>query len=197
MFTILQCQICKSGYEYCGPQLKSNPLIDCEYCGRITRANVFVLLHKDDAVFKPLDEEIKPHEDPRDMEVARKTQADSLGIRPYMGRPYRPIPLISEKQEQAFWRYVKKAGPDDCWPWKGSRDAFGYGLVCFAGKRYHVSRVLWRLVTGTDPGQRQVCHECDNPPCCNPNHLFLGDHGDNAADKAIKGRARNGFTKMQ
>jgi len=48
--------------------------------------------------------------------------------------------------------------------------------------------VAFELATGTAPGELCVLHRCDNPPCCNPRHLFLGDRNDNAQDKMAKGR---------
>lgn len=149
-------------------------------------------------MFKPLEPrpETQPElpEDDSAADVPTKSQKDSLyGVREYMGRPYLPIPLLSAKQEEGFWRYVKKGGPDVCWPWKGPHDQSGYGKIYLQGKAYVVTRILWRLIHHVDPGDRQVCHKCDNPPCCNPDHVFLDTAAGNAADKAIKGRTHNRF----
>jgi len=63
-----------------------------------------------------------------------------------------------------------------------------YGLIDFEGKPQMAHRIAYRLATGRDPGELSVCHECDNPPCCEPSHLWLGTHKENMLDMAAKGR---------
>lgn len=66
----------------------------------------------------------------------------------------------------------------------------GYGKVWRAecGKKIFAHRVAWELVKGEIPQDQCVLHRCDNPQCVNPDHLFLGSHKDNAADRDAKGR---------
>lgn len=49
-------------------------------------------------------------------------------------------------------------------------------------------RAAFQAATGIDPGEKLVCHSCDNPPCCNPAHLFLGTETDNVRDMLAKSR---------
>lgn len=86
-------------------------------------------------------------------------------------------------------RVRKSAG---CWIWRGARDAAGYGVVRVDGKSRRAHRVSWELHRGPIPDGMLVCHRCDNPPCVNPDHLFVGTHGDNQADKVAKGRQARG-----
>ena len=82
------------------------------------------------------------------------------------------------------------AGPDACWPWTATRIDKGYGRIKVAGWYVLAHRVVWELTHGLIPPGLQVLHKCDNPPCCNPAHLFLGTNADNNADMVAKGRAR-------
>lgn len=96
-------------------------------------------------------------------------------------------------QAERFWSKVDVRGDDDCWAWQASHDKNGYGKFR-VGLRGSVraQRVAWGLTYGPIPSGLLVCHHCDNPECCNPNHLFLGTNADNAADMVAKGRSARG-----
>lgn len=88
-----------------------------------------------------------------------------------------------------FWAKMKEA-PSGCWEWQGTCNRErGYGWLRFQGKPWLTHRLAWRLTFGDIPEGKQVLHKCDNPPCCNPYHLFLGDALINAKDRDEKGRS--------
>jgi hypothetical protein len=92
--------------------------------------------------------------------------------------------------ECRFWSKVDKSGGDEsCWEFIGAKANFGYGSFRFLGKADRGHRVAWQLKEGAIPNGLFVCHSCDNPPCCNPAHLFLGTARDNVADMRAKGRS--------
>lgn len=96
------------------------------------------------------------------------------------------------KEETAlerFERLIDKRGPDECWPWIGGVTHGGYGRFYLADGVYVGSnRAAWLLYVGPIRADMHVCHRCDNPPCCNPAHLFVGTRSDNMTDAATKGR---------
>lgn len=96
-----------------------------------------------------------------------------------------------------FWERVDtSAGPEGCWPWTGSTQGKGHGQVyrgpCRKSAPHKAHRVAWELTHGPIPAGLFVCHHCDNPPCCNPAHLYVGTAADNARDMFARGRARPG-----
>jgi hypothetical protein len=90
---------------------------------------------------------------------------------------------------ERFWSKVDKRGPDECWPWLASVNASGYGrLTAGRGVNLKAHRVSYTLEKGPIPDGMNVLHHCDNPPCCNPGHLFAGTHKDNTQDMLSKDR---------
>lgn len=86
-----------------------------------------------------------------------------------------------------FWERVKVT-ENDCWEWQGWKLPKGYGGINYLGKKIYTHRLAWILKHGPIPYKLHVLHRCDNPPCINPNHLFLGTNRDNILDCISKGR---------
>lgn len=105
------------------------------------------------------------------------------------------VPVRTASLETRFWHYVDKSNPDGCWPWLSTRTDKGYGQIRAGGKprRYLLAhRLSYEMVRGPIPEGMVICHRCDNPPCVNPAHLFLGTHSDNMQDMLAKGRGLKG-----
>lgn len=106
-----------------------------------------------------------------------------------MGRPVR------YKATSRFWSHVEVT--DTCWLWRSTVGTTGYGQFCMFGKYRKAHRVAYTLSVGEIPEGMFVLHRCDVPLCVNPDHLFLGTHQDNMADKAKKKRAGKKLTPEQ
>jgi hypothetical protein len=76
----------------------------------------------------------------------------------------------------------------------GHRSHKNYGIKTHLGKNLAAHRLAWQSVHGAIPNGMCICHHCDNPPCCNPAHLFLGAMADNMTDKVNKGRQAKGVS---
>ena len=100
------------------------------------------------------------------------------------------IGIITPKAAERFWQKVDSTGGENaCWPWNGARDSCGYGGVSINYKNHGAHRISFVLSSGVIPRGLCILHRCDNPPCCNPAHLFTGTHYENTIDKIKKGRA--------
>lgn len=104
---------------------------------------------------------------------------------------------------ERFWTKVDRSGgPDDCWPWIGGRNAAGYGQFYahrqdaqpgdrqhrFPAHRWLLGYLRGRELEGGAHGIEEACHRCDNPPCVNPAHLYVGTRRSNKAEELERGR---------
>lgn len=90
--------------------------------------------------------------------------------------------------DERWARFVTPGAPDECWEWTGWRSPEGYGRFCIGGNQIPASRAAAiRADMDVRPGL-DVCHTCDNPPCVNPAHLYVGTRSRNLQDMADRGR---------
>jgi hypothetical protein len=91
----------------------------------------------------------------------------------------------------AWKRFHTKIQVDDatgCWLWTGWCNASGYGVIKVNGCTVGTHRLAWIFYKDEIEDDMQVLHHCDTPPCCNPEHLFIGTNADNVRDRHTKGR---------
>ncbi len=101
---------------------------------------------------------------------------------------------LTPEQLARFQSQIDKRGPDECWPWTGPKHEKGYGsfhiyVSRFLRRRVPTHRLALMLRDGVTrmPTEIFACHHCDNPPCCNPEHLYWGTTTDNQRDARAKG----------
>lgn len=103
----------------------------------------------------------------------------------------RPTPIM-----RFNLRVDRSGGPDACWPWTGAKSKAGYGYFRVGGRKGVVMAAhrYAKQQTQSEPLNPDLfaCHECDNPPCCNPAHIFMATHSGNMQDAKSKGRLRYG-----
>jgi len=118
---------------------------------------------------------------------SNRKHAAELGITWLGGRP----PM---NELERVWDRVKRGAPDECWPWIGYVH-HGRGRMDVAKVTgIYVTRIAYltahpHSITLKCKDGKHVLHKCDNSICCNPSHMYLGDHAQNMRDKAERGRA--------
>lgn len=127
--------------------------------------------------------------------IARRIEVICRGV----GRGELQLPRPGPKRRNSmdeytinrFRKFIKTDLDSGCLVWQGSRHRQGYGQFRYLGERWLSHRVAWQLHHGDIPKGMCVLHKCDNPPCVNIDHLFIGTARDNARDRDAKGRHHN------
>jgi hypothetical protein len=113
-------------------------------------------------------------------------------------RVYRPLPKLTDADIMRLWSKVDIRKNNECWPWTGActgKTGESYGRFFKGSAAYPAHRVIASLSTVVTP-LTVVMHKCDNPVCCNPQHLIVGGQVENLQDCKDKGRARGGRRKL-
>ncbi len=114
-----------------------------------------------------------------------------------LSRPL-PIDIINTPEfKRKFWLNICRIGKtkEECWLFDGKTNKHGVPRISINYYKFHYSRIAYYLEYNIDPENLLVLHQCDNPSCINPNHLFLGTHLDNIKDCVSKGRNCKGEDK--
>ena len=99
--------------------------------------------------------------------------------------------MITNRLKHRFWSKVEIKDTSSCWPWKASFGYRDYGKFKFLNTYVSAHRIAYLVTKGDVPQNLIVLHTCDNPSCCNPEHLGLGTIAENNWDRATKGRNGN------
>ena len=110
-------------------------------------------------------------------------------------------PGRTRPEKERFWEKVDVRGPDECWPWVGAIQQQGYGIftafvdeTCTKRQTIGAHVYAWKTINGPMPKGFQGNHTCDNPPCCNPSHVYAGTKKQNTADAMVRNHMKELLT---
>ena len=101
----------------------------------------------------------------------------------------KPVERRGLSLSERIWQYVDVVDFDQCWEWKAHRTEQGYGRGSdennrsVAAHRFTYESFWNKKLLGL------ACHTCNNPPCCNPFHIYDGTYSTNALDAVHAGTA--------
>lgn len=99
---------------------------------------------------------------------------------------------------ERFQKKVWRGHRSECWPWTAGVNATGYGQFMLRDEdtgmwRPHLAHRIALSLIEPVPFKGAFClHTCDNPPCCNPEHLRWGTQADNLREMRERGRGSCG-----
>lgn len=102
--------------------------------------------------------------------------------------------MDNEDRKARFLSKIEIMPETGCWEWQAGKyrdykGNYSYGQFWWGeNKSVKASRAAWMLLRGPIPEGGQILHKCNNPPCCNPDHLYVGDHDQNMRDRDESGR---------
>lgn len=105
-----------------------------------------------------------------------------------LSKPSNLNKLLCEETKKRFWEKVDRKGKEECWEWQKDQTDYGYGRMSVDNQVFLANRLSYIINHEEHPGEEFVLHKCDNPPCVNPHHLYLGDYSDNIKDAYERGR---------
>lgn len=97
---------------------------------------------------------------------------------------WKNITLSESDRFNKSYKINQKTG---CWENHAALKKNRYGTITFNGVHIVAHRASYMKYIGEIPEGLKICHRCDNKPCCNPFHLFLGTQKDNMQDAQSKG----------